>query len=370
MRNAGLIRPGFSHMPALDGLRGSAILIVLVAHFGFYKIVPGGFGVTLFFFISGFLITRLLLAEFEQAGQISIRRFYIRRLLRLYPALVFAVFASYLCYAILAGYVIWPDIVAALLYASNYYGLSVGFGSAYPQEVASLVHIGVLWSLAVEEQYYMLFPLLFALAMPRMKRFIWILSIAALGCLLLRIYLAGEGGMSERIYAGTDTRLDSILYGAILTALLAGKSAERWLAFFSSPTVFGISLLMLLASFVWRDQFFRDTFRYSLQGLALMSIVCTVCFSDWLSALRRVFESAPMCLLGTWSYSLYLFHQLALTFAELATGESYLSGVGELSLQWYAIAVISTFVMAASSYHFVERPFLSLRHRFGSKSQN
>ncbi len=360
-------RPNYHHLRALDGLRACAVLFVLVAHYGFSTIVPGGFGVTLFFFISGFLITRLLLAEIQGAGSISIGKFYIRRVLRLYPALVVAVALSYGTYAYFQGFVIWKDVAAILLYVSNYYHGIIGFGSAYDPGFQHVIHVGVLWSLAVEEQYYLVFPVLFAFLAPRGPLFLRTLVGIAVACLVLRIVLALHG-YGERNYGSTETRIDSILYGAILTTLLAGRNSRAWLEFFTRPLLVGVSLLVLLSTFAYRDTFFRDTFRFTVQGLALMPLVASALFSPSYAWLRRFLEWKPMLLLGAWSYSLYLFHQIALTYAELATGEGYMNGFRSLSAQWYLIAVGGTFALACASYYLVERPFLSLRHRFGSKT--
>ncbi|MBV8469807.1 MAG: acyltransferase [Burkholderiaceae bacterium] len=358
----------FSHIPMLDGLRACAILFVLVAHFGFSKWVPGGFGVTLFFFISGLLITRLLLAETALTGRIRVGRFYARRMLRLYPALLVAVAASYGVYAAFEGHVLWRDVAAVLLYVSNYYGDWVGFGSGYPEQFQSYVHIGILWSLAVEEQYYIVFPLVFVLLRCNARRLLPALTSLALACLAWRLYLASNGATSHRLYVGTDTRIDSILYGAMLSCILAGQSGRSWLARMTQPGMLCLALLVLLVCFVYRDDFFRDTWRYTLQGLALMPLVAAVCFTDSLASITEILCSWPMRMIGVWSYSIYLTHQLATTLAAMATHEHDGAGFQHLSWRWYAIALTATVTLTGVSYYFVERPFFGLRHRFGSRT--
>ena len=362
------LEPDFRHVPCLDGLRACAILLVLVAHFGFYKWIPGGFGVTLFFFISGLLITRLLMAESALTGRISVGKFYARRMLRLYPALVFAVVLSYATYAWFEGRVLWNDVAAALLYVSNYYQEWVLFGSGYSPEFQVHVHIGILWSLAVEEQYYLFFPIVFLALGRGGRRLLPVLALLACACLAWRIVLASAGASSLRLYLGTDTRIDSILYGAILTSLLASSSGHIWLTRLTQTWVLALSALVLLACFLFRDNFFRDTWRYSLQGLAFMPLVAAVCFTDRWPFVRALLQARSVRLIGTLSYSLYLTHQLGLTLGGLATGENYEDGFRGLSPEWYAVALTVTVVLTLVSYYLVERPFFGLRHRFGSRT--
>lgn len=357
------------HIPALDGLRAVAILIVLLAHGGLQKVVPGGFGVTLFFFISGFLITRLMFAEFEQTGRLDIKRFYIRRVIRLYPALILAVAFTYGVCAYSQGFVIWRDVAVALLYFSNYYQISVGFGADYSPAFASMMHMDVMWSLAVEEQYYLVFPIFFILFAANREQFVrtlWWLSVL---CLTWRLFLALDGSNSYRIYAGTDTRIDSILYGALLTCLLSGPRRQAFKAVLEKRWLHILALGALLATFVVREDLFRDTVRYSIQGLALMPLVAAACFSERFGWVRHMLECRPMQLIGAWSYSLYLFNQLGQTLGEMVTHESPLDGYQGLSFTWYAVAISSTLVMSLFSYYGVERPFISLRHRFGSHAR-
>ncbi|MES1153157.1 MAG: acyltransferase, partial [Dongia sp.] len=140
------------YIPALDGMRALSIAVVVASHFWVNGPVPGGFGVTVFFFISGFLITRLLLAEFNADGHISIGRFYVRRFLRLYPALFVLIVGLSALYFAMYGQVDFLEMIAALFYFMNYYVL------VHPDVQ---MPIRMLWSLAIEEHYYFIFPLLF-----------------------------------------------------------------------------------------------------------------------------------------------------------------------------------------------------------------
>ena len=161
---------GHEYIAPLDGMRAVAILLVVVAHFGFGNVIPGGFGVTIFFFISGFLISRLLIAEYAQNGEINIRYFYIRRLLRLGPALVIMLFMIAIANVLMGLPVPGHELLAGLTYTMNYYLIVHQSNPVLP--------IGVLWSLAVEEHYYLLYPLLLALLWRKKTRFLKYLVLA------------------------------------------------------------------------------------------------------------------------------------------------------------------------------------------------
>ena len=138
----------YGYIPGLDGLRALAVLIVMVAHVGFSHIVPGGFGVTVFFFISGFLITRLLIAESEKKGQIELKSFYIRRFLRLLPALFYMLIVTGLTFTFLGNPPGLVETLAAVGYVMNYQTIGLAF-----QGMVQEGPWGHLWSLAVEEHF-------------------------------------------------------------------------------------------------------------------------------------------------------------------------------------------------------------------------
>ncbi|RFB73784.1 MULTISPECIES: acyltransferase [unclassified Herbaspirillum] len=365
-------RPSFDYIPGLDGLRACAVLLVLVAHMGFSTSIPGGFGVTVFFFISGMLITRLLLAEHAQNGRIAVGRFYVRRLFRLYPALLVAVALGALVFTLAGGIMSWGKVFASLFYYANYYGIFVHFG----QGRDGFDPFSILWSLAVEEQYYLVFPFVCVALLAgtaNLRRFSWVLAASVALVLLWRVILHHYGnnsvGSSDYIYMATDTRIDSILYGAWLALILANDTQKHWRRFSSSHVVQAVCLLLLLACFMLRHPGFRDTLRYSLQGLALMPLVTAICFTDKLAPLTRLLETKPARRVGNWSYSLYLYHPIAIVIAEIWWGPGSIGPqrIGWQTFPWFAAtAVLLSFAFAVASYNFVEKPFLRWRRRFGA----
>jgi len=260
----------------LDGLRAISILIVLVSHTGYGTIVPGGLGVTIFFFLSGYLITTLLMEESDRTGQINIGKFYLRRAFRLFPPLVVTLIVAYslVVLGVLAGGISWAGVIAQLLYFANYYGLFFDPGNT------TAAGTGILWSLAVEEHFYMIYPAvmagLLALGLSR-PRIVVVLAMACLAVLAWRMYLAGlPNFQAERRYYSSDTRVDSIVFGCLL-ALAANPRDEKPGASnpFLQPTsaaILAAAAIVMMVTIAWRDGYFRETLRYSLQGLALMPV--------------------------------------------------------------------------------------------------
>jgi peptidoglycan/LPS O-acetylase OafA/YrhL len=349
-------RAGYGYIPGLDGLRAIAVLIVIVAHFGLDHIVPGGFGVTVFFFISGFLITRLLIAEGEAKGKVELGKFYLRRFARLYPALLFMVFGS-TAYFMAMGYggPSVTELLAAIFYFTNIFQVSaVASGGEMP--FMSWTH---LWSLAVEEHFYLLFPLVVISCGALINRLrlsvIAVLVIVPLWRLFT--FSALDVPVADYNYMMTDARIDSIAWGCLLTIILheAGRIAKfRWLI---GVVPVAVALVALLATFVVRDEAFRHVLRYSVQGASLFVLVLNFYY---LSALRlsvRVLELQPFVWLGRVSYGLYLWH------FPVIDASRRMFGAGLLSI---TVAIIATLVITAFSFYVVEQPFNRLRKRLGS----
>jgi peptidoglycan/LPS O-acetylase OafA/YrhL len=302
-------------IPSLDGLRAVSISIVLVSHAGYGDVVPGGLGVTIFFFLSGYLITTLLMDERERSGRINIGKFYLRRAFRLFPPLLATLVVAYslVFFGLLDGGISWSGISAQLFYFANYYGLFFDPGNT------TAAGTGILWSLAVEEHFYMIYPAvmvgLLALGLSK-RRIVVVLAAVCLAVLAWRMYLAGLPNFeTERTYYSSDTRVDSIIFGCLLALAANPKEATFGT---SNPFLQRTSAMLLAAAatvmvmtIVWRDGYFRETFRYSLQGLALMplfyfAIKCAAQFPFTLLNYPLVAR------IGVYSYSIYLIHDIVI----------------------------------------------------------
>jgi peptidoglycan/LPS O-acetylase OafA/YrhL len=345
------------YLPSLDGLRAISIILVVVSHFGLGAIVPGGLGVTVFFFVSGFIITRLILGEYDKSSAFNFGRFYLRRFIRLSPALIVYVAVSVSVFIFAGGVVSWKELVVSLFYMANYYHIFVGF-SGLPEFGSPLV---ILWSLAIEEHYYLLYPLLLWGLGYDKRRLLIAFGFIGVICLVWRIYLVYGVGLDvlhhDRLYKGTDTRLDSILYGAVLSVMIWKTDGQKMLL--GRPIFFILGLCFILLSLLYRGDEFRETIRYSMQGIALIPIAYGLLFVDKWKVVRKIFEVRPLVILGRWSYSLYLYHWLSVCLADWIVGARY-------SFTWISVAIVFSLIGTLISYYFVETPFLGLRRRLGS----
>ena len=290
--------------------------MVYLAHGGLPGVplpsVPGGFGVTVFFFLSGFLITTLLRLEHEKNGSISLKKFYLRRALRIWPTFYLVLAAAWLANHVfgLSDSIDPWGIVAQVLHYTNYWIIENNF-DGLP------FGTGVYWSLAVEEHFYLLFPFLFILfaraGASRAQLAACLFGACAL-ILAWRLFIASQLDLSSylattRLELASDTRFDSILFGCAL-ALFGNPSLDK--TRFSERTwkyaLLPLGVAGLLASFLIRDEFIRGTVRYSLQGICLIPVfVCAIRYPDWV--VIRPLNFRPIAFLGTLSYSIYLVHQ-------------------------------------------------------------
>lgn len=343
------------HIPSLDGLRAVSFLLVFAAHMEPGDIVPGGFGVTIFFFLSGFLITTLMRAEHDKNGFLNLRHFWLRRILRIWPPfyLVIIVTTAYTLLLEPSGTLRPHAMTAQALHFTNYWMMLHG-----PRGIPA--GTDVFWSLAVEEHFYLMFPWLYV-AMRKLNLtgrqqaiLLWSLCGIVFGwrCVLV-FYMHAP---ADHTYLATDTRLDSILFGCALAVwknpVLDGWKPNETLW---KCVVVPASLLVLLACLVLRDPAFRETARYSLQGLALAPIfIGAICFPHWLPF--RFLNARPVAYIGLLSYSLYLIHYAVI----FAVGEHAPS----LSLPLQTVLSFAiAFGIAWLSYVYVERPCARIRRR-------
>jgi peptidoglycan/LPS O-acetylase OafA/YrhL len=341
-----------------------AILVVLLFHWEL-PFAKGGFiGVDLFFVLSGFLITTLLLRELAANGRIDLRNFYARRALRLLPALLVmcGFFASWLLLvsqpaAARHGVKV---LLAVLFYYSNWLlALSAG-------DTSVLAPMNHMWSLSIEEQFYLVWPV--TLAWLAWRRFspggIAKFLAGAIGIATLwRVYLALSGTWFIRIYAGTDTRIDSILVGCLLAVLVYyGLHRPRrhqgdWLAWASM----GLFAILVYAG----RQEARWTYVY---GCSITALVCASLVSSTLttgtSRFGRVLAWQPLQWLGRISYGVYLWH---LPIIEMARRAGFMPMSGPPNAAQLLGMLSTTLAVAAISFHVVELPFLRLRNRFGPR---
>ncbi len=354
-------------IPSLDGLRAVSILVVFISHLGLETRIPGGFGVTVFFFLSGYLITSLLVREHARYGAVSLKRFYLRRLLRLTPPLLLTLLGAgaLVLLGIANGSLDPATLLSQIFFFYNYFAL---YGPVQPIE-----GLGILWSLSVEEHFYLIWPALFLLVM-RGRIGLWHL-VALMGAILIWRYVRvlGFGDEEWTIYISTDTRFDSLLFGCLL-ALLQDRLPGQDTIWHKPLVIYGLlglALAVILFTFVYRDPVFRSTWRYSLQGIALMPIFYyavthprALVFQplNW-GFVRRI---------GIWSYTMYLCHYVIIKALEA-------NGIAEGNmLAFAALAFVLSCLWSELVFRVGEKPLHPWRKKLagpppapdGARSQN
>jgi peptidoglycan/LPS O-acetylase OafA/YrhL len=331
-------------VPALDGLRGVAILLVVGRH-AFLTPIGGGYGVDLFFVLSGFLITSLLLAERDATGTIGFRHFYARRARRLVPALT-AMLAVYFAIEAAAGR---ASDAARAIAAGGFYTANI-FQAFWPHVIGRSA-LGPLWSLAQEEQFYLVAPFVLLLLLSRtseqtVKRIVFALISVVV---VERLVLTRIDGASQRIYAGPDTHSDGLLVGMALALALRQtitKGAIRHARFL------GIGSALLLAVGVANAPL-AFAFQLPFVNLAAAGLICCA-VSQPASTLTRALSIRPLVFTGQISYSLYLWNAPLLWWFDW-----------ERHPDRAPLAVLLAFVAACLSYRYVEQPFRRHRQRAG-----
>jgi peptidoglycan/LPS O-acetylase OafA/YrhL len=354
-------RLGF--VPGLDGLRGVAVLLVMMSHLqavvgriditgigvvdGF---IDGGYlGVDLFFVLSGFLITSLLLAEHGTTGRVRFGSFYARRALRLLPALYFMLLC-HAFYTLVADFdraAEWDSIRSAVLYVSNWQVANELFTVA--------TGTNHLWSLAIEEQFYLVWPLvlLTCLGWNRSTRTVVTVLLAAIGLIMIRRLMLLEDDLTWiELFVRTDTRADSLLVGALLGQLwvrgatpIRGVAEAAWAA-----TAAGVVYIASVGA--------ADSIGYQ-GGLTFFAacaavVILAVVNGDW--SATRALEWPPLQAVGRVSYGLYLWH-----FPVFHAVRHHAADLPEVPRVLLALA-ITTFA-TLTSWYCLERPLQAIRRR-------
>lgn len=369
-------------LPGLDGLRAIAVLLVIVYHF-WPTVLPGGMiGVDIFFVISGFLITSLLLREGALNGRIALGSFWVRRARRLLPAIALMILVLGPVSLIVGGDIqvnLGRQLLGAATFSSNW--ISIFAGNDYFAQTSPELFTN-FWSLAVEEQFYVLWPLLIVasglLLGRRWRHFSAIMVLGILTSLGVAAFLLMNGTPISRIYYGTDTHL----YGLLLGALLAfarpwslyppmGKKALYRVAqpfgliAFTRVMVSWLSLFALIPYAILVPESAPGAIPWGLLGASLLALgVIQGMLPDMLAgaseALRRLLNFAPLRWVGERSYGLYLWHW------PLAVVMHYVLGADRSPLVNVGV-LVATFAIAEMSYRWIETP---IRRRGFRESAN
>ena len=363
--------PRLPRLPALDGLRAFAVIAVLLYHGGI-PWLPGGFlGVEVFFVISGYLITALLLAEWRHVGRIDLKAFWLRRARRLLPAL-YLVLAATLAFAVLllpeevAG--LRADVLAALGYATNWY-LVIGHES-YFEAVGRPSLLKHLWSLAIEEQFYVVWPVVFAAVMGlgarrwRRRRTLMLALAGAAASALLTAAMYSPHADPSRLYYGTDTRASGLLIGAALAFLWeparfynrrahqhAARGRTSWLfpLLLDAAGLGALGGLVLLYLRMGEFQPFLYQGGFVVVGLATAAVLAAIVHPRTVLG-TGLLSWVPLRWVGVRSYGIYLWHWPVFMVTRPGLDVS-IDGPALLALR-----LTITVVLADISYRYVETP--------------
>jgi peptidoglycan/LPS O-acetylase OafA/YrhL len=343
----------FRHIPELDGFRGFAVLVVVIGHYLEFRWAPASpyfatldkLGVLLFFVLSGFLITGLLHRERVAADRVDFRRFYTRRILRLAPALF--LFLGTVTVLMRAGWITdvpRKEVFECLFYARNIFGRSLSLG-----------HI---WSLSLEEQFYLVWPLGFSLLPIRRSA-----SIVTGICLAFAVWrgaaIAADLFSYEQgvYYMRPYFRFDSILIGASLVLWLASSARAKALLTRILSTVPTIVLWGGLISWTMMGESVSRALYLSAQELLVTAVLSQIVLCKK-TLIAAFFRSRLLGYFGAISYSLYLWQQLFLVTSVPSWGR----------LRDLPLSIVIPIVIAAASYHFVEKPILGLKDRLAPQA--
>jgi peptidoglycan/LPS O-acetylase OafA/YrhL len=329
------------YRPALNGLRGVAVSLVMVAHLAPTTLISAGaVGVLMFFTLSGFLITTLLIEEREASGRIDLPQFYKRRALRLLPALIVLLTVLLALDAVVgsqAGY--GRPALFTLFYVGNW---------AIIQGV-DFHHINHTWSLSIEEHFYLLWPLTMVLVLRYRDKhaLLWVAIAGAAASWAWRVVQWSSEASFPRIIYGTDTRLDGLLIGCLL-AIVGYQRIRRIPSLLILAAVAAVVSPMLV-----RTNAFHFVVGYAAVGLGT-AVVIAACLVG--QRIGPVLETRPLVWIGAISYGLYLWH-LPVYGAVFKFGGAFPYPVQAV------IAVGLSLAAAALSYRLVEKRFLRLKRR-------
>ena len=355
------------YLPSIDSLRAIAVIAVIIYHID-ANYLPGGFlGVDLFFVLSGYLISSLIIKEYKSTGTVNLYNFYVRRARRLLPAVYFMITVILIIITLFNGVLLKKSYLDALfgyIYSSNWWYIFHkldyfdSFGSQSPFK-----H---LWSLAIEEQFYMFFPLIFLIFNRKSKanngnnklnkNFIYVVLSLILVSLIAHILLFDINNIN-RIYFGTDTRAFSLLVGVVGAILypmdkLSERTTKKDNITYSIVSL--VSILVLIGIMITTSEYNTWLYRGGFLLVAIIGLIIIISSGRQYTIMSKLLSFKPFVFIGKISYSLYLWHFPILVVT------TPVSEIGNPNLFYFTLRIILIFLVATGSYMFVETPIRKL----------
>lgn len=345
------------YMPGLDGVRAVAVIAIIIYHLNPQWLSGGFLGVDTFFVISGYLITSLLLTEYHNTGKIKLMSFWLRRVRRLIPAVLFLVMG-----VIVLSLIFMPteiqkvraDSIAAIFYVSNWWYIMQNVDYFEQFAVQPLKH---LWSLAIEEQFYLVFPIVLLSLLSFIRRlksiriiFLILLVISMIAMMVL--YVPNEN--VARVYFGTDTRIQTLLMGVLLALVwppfqLKAKVNRQMRTMIDTAGVVGLAILFICFKFVSETNsiLYYGGF-FLISTVTLLVIASSVHPSGYFA---KFLGNKVFTFIGSRSYSLYLWHYPIIVLIHHQFVQ------GQIPPLVYVVEILLMVLMAEFSYKFIEQPF-------------
>ena len=355
------------YLPSIDSLRAIAVIAVIIYHID-ANYLPGGFlGVDLFFVLSGYLISSLIIKEYKSTGTVNLYNFYVRRARRLLPAVYFMITVVLIIITLFNGVLLKKSYLDALfgyIYSSNWWYIFHkldyfdSFGSQSPFK-----H---LWSLAIEEQFYMFFPLIFLIFNRKSKsnnsnsklnkNFIYVVLSLILVSLIAHILLFDINNIN-RIYFGTDTRAFSLLVGVVGAILypmdrLSERTTKKDNMIYSIVSL--VSILVLIGIMINTSEYNTWLYRGGFLLVAIIGLIIIISSGRQYTFMSKLLSFKPFVFIGKISYSLYLWHFPILVVT------TPVSEIGNPNLLYVTLRIVLIFLVATGSYMFVETPIRKL----------
>lgn len=345
-----------AYVPGLDGIRALAVLAVLGYHLGLPHLSGGLLGVGVFFTLSGFLITRILLSSWDRTGTLELRRFWLHRARRLLPALALVLVVVLLGTALTDRGALaerWGETWSAAAYVANWH--TIAAGASYFERFVGPGPLDHLWSLSVEEQFYLLWPLVLLVALrgfgARRRHLVILTAVLAAVSFLLLMVVSSPGFDHTRAYEGTDTRAGGVLVGALLAVVWERIAATAHLpdtrAAANAAGIVGLLGIGWLV--VSTDDYSMQLYSYGLLLLSLCSAALIAAVALPGSTLGRLLGVAPLRWLGERSYGIYLWQLPVIAFLPA-------DQLSSSRLAWSLTLTATTLVLAELSWRLVEDP--------------
>ncbi|WP_375106120.1 acyltransferase family protein [Lysinibacillus fusiformis] len=346
------------YIPGLDGIRALAVLAVIAYHFNFSWARGGFLGVDIFFVLSGYLITSTMLPLKGNQLTVSLKKFWIGRFRRLLPAAYVMIITSFV-WAMLFHkellHTLRGDALSSIFYSSNWW--FIFHKLSYFDSFGSPSPLKNLWSLAIEEQFYVIWPLLLMIGLYVVKKQSKLAKIVFIGAIcsaLLMAILYQPGADPSRVYYGTDTRCFELLIGCWLALIWPMKRLSSQKLSINHMkklnSISFISFTIFLVSIMYVDEFQTFLYRGGMFLFCLNAAVLIACVCHPVSILGRILAWKPLCWIGSRSYGIYLWHYPVMVLG------TPIHEIGNPSYWRIALQLVLIVTIAECSYRFIEMP--------------